>query len=296
MGTKQISTGRKARWLRRAAALICALSLTFAIVLSGSSVALCFDWITHLQVVAVASVSMVMILAFWIAFTLMFGRIYCSVICPMGVVMDICARLPRSGRKPLIKRPYHYENPNNQFRYIWLALVVATACFGTMVAATLTDPTTAFTTIVNNIVDLATSRPLLVGTVYGAAAAAVTLLIVVAVSAISGRTICNTYCPLGSALSIASRHSHYGIDINTDTCTGCNRCVDVCKAHCINPQDHTVDNSRCVVCFNCLDACPNSSINYTSNRHRLSTPLMIRPGETSTSSSLETSAPQKTEK
>lgn len=272
--------------------MICTVSLTYAIVGAGGAMAIYFDWITHLEVAATATVSTLILLAFWVAFTLMFGRVYCSVICPMGVVMDACARLPRLGRRAIIKKPYHYESPNNQLRYTWLALVAATILFGTMVAAILTDPATAYSTIVTNIADIAASRELVVGTLYGAATAAATLIIVAATAAVAGRPICNTYCPLGSILSLASRYSYYGIDINTDTCTGCNRCVDACKAHCINPQDHTVDNSRCVICFNCIDACPNASINYTSSRHRLSTPLIIPSGKTTASSPLETSAPK----
>ncbi|MDE7135063.1 MAG: 4Fe-4S binding protein [Muribaculaceae bacterium] len=297
MASESTKTGRKARWLRRVAAMVCVLSLTYAIVAAGSSMAIYFNWITHLEVVAVASVSTLVILAFWVAFTLMFGRVYCSVICPMGVVMDLCARLPRLGRRAIIKKPYHYERPNNQLRYTWLALVTATIFFGTLVAAILTDPTTAYITIISNLADIAAGRELILGTLYGAATAAVTLIIVAGVSAVSGRMICNTYCPLGSILSLASRYSLYGIDINTDTCIGCNRCVDVCKSHCINPQDHTVDNSRCVICFNCIDSCPNASINYTSSRHRLSTPLIIPSGKPSASSSLETTAikPQENE-
>ena len=258
------------------AALVCLAALTTAIVCAGSGLALYFRWIEHLQVMAVAGASAIVLLAFWIAFTLMFGRIYCSVICPIGIVMDIAARAVRSGRKPLVKKPYHYIPPANQLRYLWLCVVAATFVFGCVSLATLTDPATAYSTIVSNAKAAATGHTLVVGTLSGVAVAVATMAVVGLASALTGRSLCNVFCPLGSVLSIASRHSYYGIDINTDKCVGCNRCVDACKSHCINPQDHTVDSSRCVVCFDCLDACRNSAIAYTGARHRLSTPLMAR--------------------
>lgn len=105
-----------------------------------------------------------------------------------------------------------------------------------------------------------------------------TIITIVSILAFrNGRTFCNSLCPVGSALGCVSRYSLLHIDIDTDLCTNCGQCEDVCKAACINLADHLVDGSRCVNCFNCLTVCPNEgAIRYTSSRKALSTPLMQR--------------------
>lgn len=279
----QSNKGKTARLFRRIAAAVCLVALTLFLVSTGSSAAIYFRWADRLQIMPLTIASTFMTLIFWLVFTLVFGRIYCSAICPMGTLMDIFARLPRMGKRRLISRPYHYCAANNNLRYSWLALIVVTMLLGGFLVATLFDPYSAFSTIVCNAAALLTDGTVIVGTLSGIGVAAATLVVVAAVAAMSGRTICNSYCPVGAALSLPARYSLYAIDINTDLCIGCNRCVDVCKAHCIDPSAHTVDPTRCVVCFNCLDSCSNGAISYTGRRHRLSTPLVMPTTKTSAS-------------
>ncbi len=286
---KHTGKGKTARMMRRIAATVCLVALTLFLVSAAGSAALYFRWIERLQIMPLALASAFMTLLFWLVFTFVFGRIYCSVICPMGALMDIFARLPRLGRHRLIKRPYHYCTANNNLRYSWLALIIVTMSLGSTVVITLFDPYSAYSTIISNAFELLTDGKMIIGTLSGIAVAGVTLAVVATVAALSGRTICNSFCPVGAALSIPARYSLYGIDINTDLCIGCNRCVDVCKAHCINPSAHSVDTSRCIICFNCLDSCQTGAISYTSRRHRLSTPLMMPKAKTSAS----IDAPQK---
>ncbi len=280
---KHTGKGKTARMMRRIAATVCLVALTLFLVSAVGSAALYFRWIERLQIMPLALASAFMTLLFWLVFTFVFGRIYCSVICPMGALMDIFARLPRLGRHRLIKRSYHYCTANNNLRYSWLALIIVTMSLGSTVVITLFDPYSAYSTIISNAFELLTDGKMIIGTLSGIAVAGVTLAVVATVAALSGRTICNSFCPVGAALSIPARYSLYGIDINTDLCIGCNRCVDVCKAHCINPSAHSVDTSRCIICFNCLDSCQTGAISYTSRRHRLSTPLMMPKAKTSAS-------------
>lgn len=209
----------------------------------------------------------------WILATIVLGRIYCSTACPTGALMDAVARLRMAWerRSKGHAKGYSYRAPWTRGRYAVMVAVAACFALGFAGIAALPDPYSAFARMVS--VPAAAVRGGAVSLV-SCMIAIVTLGVVAAVSWRGGRRLCNTWCPVGSALSLAGRHSLYHPDVNTDLCTGCLKCVSACKAGCINPADMTVDASRCVVCFNCMDACPNSAITYTHDRHRVATPLM----------------------
>ena len=57
------------------------------------------SWLSKIQFLpAVMALNVVVVVAL-IALTLVFGRIYCSVICPLGVFQDILARFRRKKHK-----------------------------------------------------------------------------------------------------------------------------------------------------------------------------------------------------
>ncbi|MDE6321204.1 MAG: 4Fe-4S binding protein, partial [Muribaculaceae bacterium] len=130
------------------------------------------------------------------------------------------------------------------------------------------DPYDDFTRIIATLAHLGEAS------LSGLAISLVLLAIVASAALWRGRIICNTICPVGTALGTVSRYAIMHIDIDTDLCINCRRCADVCKAQCIDLDDHVVDSSRCVNCFNCLPVCPNDAIHYTTQRKQLSIPMM----------------------
>lgn len=246
-----------------------------------------------IQLVPAAMTFAIGYFVFWLIATLIFGRIYCSTVCPAGTFQDICARLPRMGRHRE-KRDYHYEYPKDRIRYISLCVVVTTVILGIPLIISLVDPYSIYTRFCLNVLqplikhitgdgfyNAATmafdSNPtikIMGASMIGLIISLVTMGILAWLSACNGRTFCNTICPVGTTLGIVSRNSIFHIDINTDKCIQCRRCEHACKASCIDLIDHLVDSSRCVVCFDCLPVCPNDAIHYTSERHQLSIPLM----------------------
>lgn len=247
-------------------------------------------WLEKIQIGSAVGAMSLTLFVMWLLVTLVFGRIYCSTVCPMGTLQDISARLFRLGRYRS-RRPYRYSPPANPVRYMTLAAVVVCLVCGFMLLPTVIDPLAAFQRIcsgfVNPMIKFVTKFLVDAGmtermaypvTVSVAASIIATFLFAVTavVAAQSGRTLCNTVCPVGTVLGMVSRYSIFQIDIDTDKCTQCRRCVDVCKAHCIDLQDHVVDGSRCVDCFDCINACRDDAIHYTTDRKRLSQPLMQR--------------------
>lgn len=279
------NTGGKALQLGRRVTAVVALTLmTVYFVMIGTSAAIKFQWITRIQIVpAILSVSGSLILL-WTAVTLLFGRVYCSMACPIGIVQDIAARMPRLSRKKQFRRSYRHHEAHNRFRYTWLALIVVSAVAGLSLMLALFDPYGTFgrimTYLLRPLIDSGNGATMATGSIVGIVVAAIALTAIVIIPMKRGRLICNTVCPVGSVLSLLSRHSVYGMDINTDACVNCGLCARVCKAECIDTKSHTVDMSRCVVCFNCTAVCDSGAITYTRRRHRLSIPMLMKaPGE-----------------
>lgn len=275
--------GRLLQMARRVTAVAALTIMALFFVMIGTSAALKLKWIATVQIVPVALAVSGSLILFWVLVTLLFGRVYCSMVCPMGIVQDISARLPRTTRRLKFRHGYKYHKPNNKFRYIWLAIIVASVIAGMSMLLALFDPYGAFgrfmTYLLRPLIAAAKGEELLAGTLAGTAVAAVTFVAVIAVSMKRGRLICNTVCPVGSVLSLVSRHSVFGFDINTDTCVNCGLCARVCKSECIDARQHVIDMSRCVVCFDCTAVCDNGAITYTTRKHRLAMPMLMKvPG------------------
>lgn len=275
---------RLLRYGRITVSLIVWCILTIGFVFPTLTMAGLVAGISRLEIVLSVGMS-VSIFVVWLIVTLVFGRVYCSTLCPMGTLQDISARTLRLTPRQAYKRRYRYCPPRNILRYSILVLMALLLMAGSVVLTSVLNPTLAYERICSDLFS-ALGRTSLIAT--GVAAAL--LLITVAAGAVTGRTLCNTLCPVGTMLGLISRYSIFQIDIDTDKCIQCGRCADVCKAHCIDLTDHVADGSRCVCCFNCINVCPNDAIHYTNSRKRLSQPLMQRitgPGERSEGEGVE---------
>jgi len=237
-------------------------------------------WLAKVQFLpAVLALNLVVVIAL-LALTLVFGRIYCSVICPLGILQDVFARLrPRKNKK--VGR-YSYSPEVRWLRYPLLVLfiIAIVAGFGSFVA--LLAPYSSFGRIVVNLL-----RPLYEWGNNGLAAiaehydsyafystdvwlrslptfiiAAATVVLLFVLAWRGGRTYCNTICPVGTFLSFFSRFSFLKIRFDEEKCRNCSSCTKSCKASCIDFQTHTVDYSRCVVCGDCIDSCKFGALKY----------------------------------
>lgn len=214
-----------------------------------------------------------------IVLTLLFGRIYCSTICPLGTLQDIISFVSRKMRR----KKFHEPLPSHS--HIHLAFLVVTLSpltVGTILAINLLDPFSNFGRIVGSLV-----RPVLIVANNGISSIleawkyydlypvelkgvaivsiAMPLLflgIIVWMSYYHGRLYCNSVCPVGSLLRLLSRFSLLKIVIDADHCNGCQLCQRVCKAGCIDRKKKTVDFARCVDCFNCFVVCPSGGMKF----------------------------------
>jgi ferredoxin len=233
---------------------------------------------------------------------LVFGRVYCSFVCPLGICQDMVSRLARKrmanpGKKKGTYR-FSYSRPHYFLWYTVLILTVLLFLAGSGLVLNLLDPFSSFGRMVSTLF-----RPLVLGANnLGAFAleqwgnhflyrvrlpvfvpvatgiALVTLMVVGWLSARHGRLYCNTLCPVGALLGLFSKISMFRIRIAPEACDGCRRCQRVCKAGCIDLKEKTVDVSRCVGCFNCLAACPGQGLTIQNHWQRPARQNPAEPG------------------
>ena len=236
------------------------------------------EWMAKVQLVpAILSVNLT-IVAVLLLLTLLFGRVYCSVICPLGIVQDIISRMA-SRRK---KNRFSYSKGRTALRTIILVLFIIALVANVAWLAALIEPYSAYGRMVNNLLSplylwgnnlLAYfaeradsyafySVDVWMKSVVTLSVAAVTLVVIFILAWRGGRTWCNTICPVGTVLGAISRFSLFKPVIDTDKCNGCKLCARNCKASCINPEAHEIDYSRCVACMNCIDNCKKGALTY----------------------------------
>ena len=207
--------------------------------------------------------------------TLVFGRIYCSVLCPLGVMQDVIGA--RAGRYR-----FRYSSPRTLLRLAVFFVFAASLLAGVPLVFSLLEPYSAFGRIAadllaplwatgNNALAWASERagnydvaPAMVWQKgLAALAAAVATLALIGVLALrKGRMWCNAVCPVGTFLGFFSRFAVLRPRIEGSACTNCGLCEKACKSGCIDATARTVDTSRCVACFDCVDVCRHGAMSY----------------------------------
>ena len=244
------------------------------------------------------------ILAVLLVLSLLFGRIYCSVICPLGTLQDVLSWKIRLFRKKR-KYRYSYTKPQNWIRYSILALTVIVFIFGSSFLVLLFDPYSTFGRIISQLF-----KPLVIFANNGLAhlmgktgnysiyevkqlsfiplAFGVALLFFYKVTEMSwnnGRSYCNVICPVGTGLGLLSKFSLFRIKFDESSCNQCGSCAMKCKSQCIDSKQMKVDDSRCVSCFNCIGACKKGGISY---EYRYKKQPVAKPAESKINNSRRT--------
>ncbi|HSW68444.1 MAG TPA: 4Fe-4S binding protein [Bacteroidales bacterium] len=228
--------------------------------------------------------------------TLLFGRVYCSFLCPLGTLQDFIIRI--SGWfKSRKQRFFTFRRPLGWLHYSLLIIIATAAVSGIVLPLGLLDPFSVFGRIMTHLVrpvfvqannllsDILQSlssysvNPLeYLGFHFASLAIAIGILAVVAVfAAVSGRQYCNTVCPAGAFLRFLSKFSLYRLRLNHEFCTGCGLCERSCKAGCINSKERSIDFARCIACYNCIGACPSVGVGYAFSMKRISKPVAFDP-------------------
>ena len=221
----------------------------------------------------------IIILISLVLLTFVFGRVYCSSICPMGVYQDVVAWFSKKAKR---RKRYTYSPAKTIWRWATLSIVLVAFLFGFTFLLGLLDPYGAYGRIVthlfrpaylagNNLLESIFTQfnnytffrvGIYMLSVASTAIALFTLLGIGFLAWRNGRTFCNTLCPVGTVLGSISRNSLYKVQFDNEKCNSCGLCAMKCKASCINSKELTVDYSRCINCFNCVEACKRDAMHY----------------------------------
>lgn len=209
-------------------------------------------WMAGIQLLpAVLALNLAAILAI-LVLTFLFGRIYCSVICPLGITQDIVSWL-RGRLKKKNRFRFRHRREMPWLRYGILAAFIALMLAGLGSIAALIAPYSTYGRIVSTILRPAPATAIVAG---------LSLVLIVALAWWDGRIWCNTICPVGSLLGLFSRISLFAPSIDTEKCRVCGLCGRQCKASCIDMAAHSIDTSRCVACMDCISNCEEGAIKY----------------------------------
>jgi ferredoxin len=216
-----------------------------------------------------------------ILISLLFGRLYCSFLCPLGCMQDIIIFIKRKFTKSR-KRRFHSLPSLKGLRYGILVISLVSVFSGSIMLLIWLDPysisgrimthiirplfTLSFNTMVGGLNYLNEYSVLPVDWTFRFHLAFWSIitwfLLIIVLSAVYGRLYCNSLCPVGTFLGLISRISLYQLSIDETSCWSCGRCARVCKAGCIDLETAEIDFSRCVGCQNCIQSCDQSSIQY----------------------------------
>lgn len=268
------------RKIRLTLAVVCFLFVTLLFLDFTGTIHAWFGWLAKIQFLPALLALNVGVVLGLLMLTLLFGRVYCSVICPLGVFQDVISWI--SGKRKKKQYRFSYSPAISWLRYGVLALFVVLMVAGVNSIAALVAPYSSYGRIAshlfalfyqwgNNLLAYLAERmdsyafysvDVWMKSLSTFLIALVTGVILFVLAWKNGRTYCNTICPVGTVLGFVSRFALFRPVIDASKCTNCSLCSRKCKASCINFKEHTIDYSRCVTCLDCLDTCKHDAIRY----------------------------------
>ncbi|MBR6092745.1 MAG: 4Fe-4S binding protein [Bacteroidales bacterium] len=266
------------RKLRITLAAICFTLITLLFLDFTGTLHAWFGWMAKLQFVpALLASGSITVLAIIIV-TMTFGRIYCSILCPLGVYQDGISRMAEKRKK----NRYKFKKSRKWLRYSILLVFAVLLFVGLNSIAILIAPYSIYGRIASNLfaplyqlinnvlayfaerwdsyafyhVDVyIKSLPIFIVSIAY-------FLIITILSLTNGRWYCNTVCPVGTILGFFARFSLFKPVIDTEKCNSCGLCERNCRCSAIDSKNHKIDYTKCVTCFNCIEKCHQGAMRY----------------------------------
>lgn len=292
------------------------IRLTLAVLLFMAVTALFLDftgtlhvwlgWTAKIQLLPALLALNVGVVVLLVLLTLLVGRVYCSVICPLGVFQDIVSWI--SGQRKKKKYRFSYSPEVKWLRYGVLGFFVIALIAGAGSFVALLAPYSSYGRIAANLfapiyrwgnnllayfAERADSYAFYETEVWMKGLptfviAAVTFIVLVVLAWRNGRTYCNTICPVGTILGFFSRFSLFRPVLDAEKCKHCSLCSRRCKAACIDSKNHRIDYSRCVACMDCLDTCKHDALRLQCRWKKTEKAVVASPVQGTSSDQINT--------
>jgi polyferredoxin len=173
---------------------------------------------------------------------LLFGRVFCSGVCPLGALQDLVVVKP-------LRVPRKLDRALRWLQYVYLGLAVWFAGWGLHVALGTMQIKIGQRFL---ICDYDPIVPIFrrTGPFY--------MIIIAAAFVVGGmfigRPYCRWLCPYGGILAILSRVARRNVSITPDKELDCGLCAESCPHGAI--IDLRADRALCVACTRCYESCP----------------------------------------
>ncbi|GAB4222702.1 MAG: 4Fe-4S binding protein [Spirochaetales bacterium] len=218
--------------------------------------------------------------------TVLFGRWYCAVLCPLGTAQQLVS----PPRMKLGGRLFRKGRLGDWLRYgvaglagILLIWNVVNGWRGSAAVVDLLDPYALWGRILRDLVfplivflnwilfriarlfevyvpllSYQPDLPVFFATLFLGG-------IWIVLSRYRGRVYCASLCPVGTLLGFGARFSLYRIQIDGESCIRCGTCSMVCPTGALSRDPAgpvRLDPERCVLCMNCIASCPSQALRY----------------------------------
>ena len=202
-----------------------------------------------------------------IVLTIIFGRFFCSWVCPFGSLHHFVGFLGNRKKKLARKiqlNKYRKAQCIKYFILIFFLFMAAFPSIGVTLQTGLLDPIPLVTrsfqlllSITDRSVNFVSATPR-----FYEAGSPVLLIFFTAVllNLTIPRFYCRFICPLGALFAILGRFAIWRIGKNQSECTDCKLCERSCEGGC-EPSGN-IRISECVLCFNCRQDCKDEIISY----------------------------------
>jgi len=180
--------------------------------------------------------------------SLVFGKAFCSWLCPVGFISELIGDFGEKLFKNKIKIPKWLDYPLRSLKYIMLGFLF----YAVFVLMDLTAVKAFLDSPYNQVADLKMY--------YFFADISKTALIILAslfiFSIIIRNFWCRYLCPYGALLGLVSFLSPHKIKRNPVSCIDCGLCAKACPSKIKVDKVITVLSDECNTCLSCIDACP----------------------------------------